>query len=453
MCHEQMDVEFGIALSHVCRTWREHVLAMPLLWNHLKVDQPNPRWAQVAAQLERSDQAPLDISIHNCAFRKSAIPRVRELMRLILPHLNRWRSLSLLYLPYKIKRIIWDNIRGKSAPLLKQIRMGPGLDRMSGGRTQCSWNARNILDGFQNLEDVEWAYMGKSHKSVPTFIKLRRLIVPLGTLKLSNIPFVHLIRQILTDSPTLETLEIFNGPLNQEESTNAVDGLDLPLLTHHTLRELRIEGGDRIVRIRSAIVRSLVLPKLQRFADGYHYLDALDLSSCKTIAKENSLPALRALSITGDLEYRAPSFHASKPFLPAAIHNLVKLRVLTLSDINFDSRRWLPNLGSSCPHLRWLLIIYCVGYDIPSIRAIVKNRIDNDEMTPLDHLVIEPDEDAPSECKVYPADQEWFSSVLDFKFHDDRWYIYGRTPAVWQLGDARFDRQSGTFTQYQIRLR
>ncbi|KAG9015680.1 hypothetical protein FRB90_004469 [Tulasnella sp. 427] len=421
---DRMGVTFQIQASHVCRIWREYTLAMPLLWNHLRVNHAVPRWDWLIAQLERSGQAPLDISINVISFRQSAIPHMRKLLRLLLPHLSRWRSLHLENLPHKVKRILWDAVRGKSAPLLVQIRMTTGSEWWRSSHRSCSWNARGILDGFKQLEDVRWSCMRTSFKSVPTFKNLRKLKIQSGTLTIPYIPFIHLVRQILLDSLALESLEIQHGPYKQPVDLDEVARLNLPLFTHQSLQKLIIDtnfGHTIFPLVRTALVRSLILPKLERLTDLYN-LNELDLSCCNIIAKENSLPKLRVLRLTERELLWLPRFPAPKSFLPVAIRNLVSLRALTFSGVDFQSRRWLPILGDSCPHLRWLLFLSCIGYDIPSIQVIVKDRLDKDGVTALEILVIQTDGDAPTECKVSPEDAEWFSGVLDFNPEHDFWY-------------------------------
>lgn len=158
-----------------------------------------------------------------------------------------------------------------------------------------------------------------------------------------------------------------------------------PVLTHHSLRILSIVCSEQV---RSATIRSLILPNLRTFSAIYQP-DAVDLSCCGIIARENSLPELRVISITGE-GASGPSFRSQMRLLRPAIQNLVNLRVLTFTDVDFGHGEWLPSLGTSCPHLRWLLFFYCVGFTTPSIRQVVGARIQGDGINPLEVLGFEP---------------------------------------------------------------
>ncbi|KIO29692.1 hypothetical protein M407DRAFT_226505 [Tulasnella calospora MUT 4182] len=109
------------------------------------------------------------------------------------------------------------------------------------------------------------------------------------------------------------------------------------------------------------------------------------------------------------------------PFLRPAIQNLAQLKILTFRTVNFDGGRWLPNLGNCCPHLRWLIFTFCIGYTIPSIRLLVETRRQRDGINPLEILCIQPFYDAPPECWADEEDAAWFSKFLKFKDQDDCW--------------------------------
>ncbi|KIO29693.1 hypothetical protein M407DRAFT_6002 [Tulasnella calospora MUT 4182] len=110
------------------------------------------------------------------------------------------------------------------------------------------------------------------------------------------------------------------------------------------------------------------------------------------------------------------------PFLRPAIQNLANLRVLTFRAINFGGDRWLPDLGNCCPHLRWLLLVHCTDYTIPSIRLLVETRIHRDGINPLEILCIQPHHDALPEYRANEEDAAWFSKFLKFKQEDDCWH-------------------------------
>ncbi|KAG8924680.1 hypothetical protein FRC00_004829 [Tulasnella sp. 408] len=134
---------FPFTISHVCHLWREHVLAIPLLWSSLHIHERVPRWEMLEVMLQRSDQAPLDIYINKQPFALSALPQMRKIMQMIFPHLARWRTLHLTDVPYKVRRVLLDLIRAKPAPRLEEINVideNPYLRK-----TSPNWRAQNLF--------------------------------------------------------------------------------------------------------------------------------------------------------------------------------------------------------------------------------------------------------------------------------------------------------------------
>ncbi|KAG8924681.1 hypothetical protein FRC00_004830 [Tulasnella sp. 408] len=134
---------FPFTISYVCRLWREHVLAIPLLWSSLHIHERVPRWEMLEAMLQRSDQAPLDIFIDKAPFTLSALPQMRKIMQMILPHLARWRTLHLTDVPYKVRRVLLDQIKAKPAPRLEEINVinqNPFIRNPSP-----NWRAQNLF--------------------------------------------------------------------------------------------------------------------------------------------------------------------------------------------------------------------------------------------------------------------------------------------------------------------
>ncbi|KAG8944072.1 hypothetical protein FRC04_002212 [Tulasnella sp. 424] len=426
ICQEGSETTFPFTVSHVSRLWREYVLSMPLLWNSLHISQSVPQWEMLEAKLERSGQAPLDIYIGQPPFVKSAIPHLRKIMRMIFPHMGRWRTLHLDDAPYKIRRILLDQIKAKSAPLLQEIQVfqSPSHDRPSRLKlknTSPHWSATDVLRGFPNLDSVKWTSSVHDVNALPTFRNLKNLTIGDGTLSIIlSLPFVQLIHRILSDSPSLETLTIYPYPTSTYIPTDGeATDLQLPTLTHYSLQRLFIESSDRV---RSAAIRTLILPKLRVFSTIY-YQNLVDLSCCNIIARENSLPELRAISMAGDIDLGllepTPSFHSQMPFLRPAIQNLTNLRVLTFRAVDFDNERWLPDVGSCCPHLRWLRFVFCTGFTVHSIRLIVQTRIHADGINPLAVLYIQHYYNAPLEDRVTEEDAAWFSKFLKFNQVND----------------------------------
>ncbi|KAG9045745.1 hypothetical protein FS837_005702 [Tulasnella sp. UAMH 9824] len=426
MCQENPSSTFQLTASHVCRRWREHVLVMPFMWNTMQINTRVPRWEMLETSLKRSGQAPLNIYIGQPPFVKSALPHLRKIMRMILPHLGRWRTLHLSRAPFKVRRVLLDQIRAMPAPLLEYIK----ISQMSSEYrepvymyTPPRWRAHNVFVGFPNLKCVEWTSFTPNPKTLPSFKNLKSLILGEGTFHDMLLgSFTQLVHHILSNSPSLETFITYN-PRPSEWDFAEPETPEPPNLTHHSLQTLTIESSPNC---RTAVIRTLVLPKLRTYLKG-HYLDEVDISCCGIIAQENSLPELRGITLSGDVAIRLGVIPVTdvQPYMPSlrpAIQNLAQLRVLGFKGVNFENERWLTDLGNCCPHLRWLRFIWCTGATIASIRLLVEMRMRQEGVTPLEYLFIAPYYSASPECRLNEEDRAWFSKLLKFGNFNDSWY-------------------------------
>ncbi|KAF8647049.1 hypothetical protein AX16_006886 [Volvariella volvacea WC 439] len=83
------------AFSHVCRHWRAVALKYPTLWNYIRIilkeeKDIEPALDLVQTYLERSEQTPLNVHVY-------IVPEMESdpIFDVLLPHANRWRSVSL----------------------------------------------------------------------------------------------------------------------------------------------------------------------------------------------------------------------------------------------------------------------------------------------------------------------------------------------------------------------
>ncbi|KAG8998276.1 hypothetical protein FRB90_012337 [Tulasnella sp. 427] len=338
---------------------------------------------------------------------------------MILPHLRRWGCLHLVDVSHKIKRIVLDQVSAGRAPLLEEVQVLHSSDlnhpsKLSLPNTCPRWKARDLFSGrLPSLRSVEWSSPLPDRKALPPLKNLRNLTLGDGTLTdPTALPFILLIHQLLTDSPSLEYLRIQHIPSNgvyYPPSTNhECTQLQLSPLTHRSLRTLIVDSSPTL---RSTVLRHLILPNLRTISNISHKHD-VDLSVCESIARRNSLPSLRVVFI---YENDPPVGSPANPnylFLAPAIRNLDNLRVLTLRSIDFEGAESLSVFSSSCPQLRWLLFILCTGFTVPAVRGIVDRRIQAEGMNPLEVLCIywiNP-EDKPTQDDV-----EWLSQRLLFK--------------------------------------
>ncbi|KAG8891168.1 hypothetical protein FRC00_014165, partial [Tulasnella sp. 408] len=398
--------------------WRRHVLDMPLLWNRLEFATDAPQWDMVEVKLQRSGQAPLDIVLKEKVFLKSGMPHLRRIMRMIVPHMERWRSVRMVDVPHKVRRVLLDQLRGKSTLLLQRVEVVQQrqYDRTPGCRiknTSRHWDARRVFDGAPNLRHLRWTSPEAECLLLPPFRNLLTLTIGHGTLDIAPEKFIQLALHILAACPTLRVLSIPLGPDSDDDTDcEDVEHLVQPPVTHSSLKLLRVTSKTSI---RSAILRSLILPELRSLGEASFDTAEVNILCCQAIAQSNSVPKLRGVVVASNLDDHFghhPAFYPHTYSLPSAINNLGGLVALVFRFVNFGgNNRWLPNLGNCCPRLKSLMLLYCTGYTVKGIQDIVEMRILEEGIESLAELRIH-----GGDREGVPNNEEatWFSQALEF---------------------------------------
>ncbi|KAG8948976.1 hypothetical protein FRC04_009177 [Tulasnella sp. 424] len=424
-CWEEEGESFAIAASHVCQLWRRYVPDMSLLWNNLEFAEEVPWWEMLEAKLKRSGRASLDIIIKEKVFLKSGMPHLRRIMGMIIPHVARWRSLQMVDVPHKIRRVLLDQLRGKSALLLERLE----IEIKSTSRR---WDARQILDGVPNLRHLEWTNPEAESRLLPPFRNLLTLKIGRGTLEMEPDQFIPLVLRILSVSPALQELSLHHGP-DQDPLTymGDVEHLVQPPMAHPSLRRLHIVSTTGI---RSVILRSLIVPNLRSLGQPGKDRDIdVNVLCCNSLAQSNVLPKLHSIAMVGNTDntdWPNQGYYPYMPSLPAAIMNLRSLVVLTFRFVDFGGdNKWLPDLGNCCSRLKSLLVMNCTGYTVKAIRAIVEVRMQREAVEPLEELYISSYPYTRSGERASVEEAAWFSQVLRF---NSRTRVWLEVDMTWQ---------------------
>ncbi|KAG9014919.1 hypothetical protein FRB90_005109 [Tulasnella sp. 427] len=421
----------AVSLSHVCRLWRSCALSMPFLWNELEFTKCAPNWEMLDAKLKRSGQAPLDVYLAEATFVKSGMPHLRRIMRMIVPQISRWRTLQMVDVPHKIRRVLLDQLRGRTVPVLERVEVVQGnkYERPFKCRiksTSPHWDPRRIFDGARNLRHLEWTIPGTESHLLPPFQQLLTLTIGEDTLQLLPEPVIELVLSILSAIPTLQELTVYNDPDVSPELTAFPASLEHLVRPPVTIPSLQLLGVFGLQAIRIAILQSLILPNLQTFGKP-HWQTNLHVMCCTFIAQTRPFPKLRSIILDGDGNFwdehiSLDGISRYMPNLPSAVSNLQKLVVLTFISVHFGgNNRWLPNLGNCCPHLKRLTMMHCIGYTVSAIRGIVEMRLQGGGIVPLEELRVDPLWSEP-ETEPTAEDIAWFSSVLRYNRNDRSWY-------------------------------
>ncbi|OSX65833.1 hypothetical protein POSPLADRAFT_1131386 [Postia placenta MAD-698-R-SB12] len=97
-CHEER-ITSALILASVCRAWRAIAFDLSVLWSAVHIDlrrlheEPDEHWKAI---LRRSRRHPLDVQIVGFYDEdKLELVRMRNAVLMLLPHLDRWRSMSI----------------------------------------------------------------------------------------------------------------------------------------------------------------------------------------------------------------------------------------------------------------------------------------------------------------------------------------------------------------------
>ncbi|KAF8182140.1 hypothetical protein K438DRAFT_1161991 [Mycena galopus ATCC 62051] len=222
-------------LSHICRTWRALALSYPPLWSLITVPStgrtPLPA---IRAQLLRSANGPLDI--HWSLTSNSDVDS--ELLALLIPHSNRWHSLSLL------RGIFMDNLHDALnwlAPLkghLAQLQKLKAVDLYG-------LVIPDILSTASNLRQVILTDRNFSPSPDSAMIPWRQITHYWGTYDLER------QRDILRHAENL--LECLMGfPSMLSPQTNNIDAITLP-----HLRRLALETPRFLSSLTTPVLEDL----------------------------------------------------------------------------------------------------------------------------------------------------------------------------------------------------
>lgn len=107
-------------LSHVSRRWRKVALCTPSIWSRVSLGGSSGTTVMALVSLERSQNQLLDVSFTE---RPNQRPLLGDFSAHILPHINRWRSLSVTTKDAKFWTGFIELVRDASAPELQSLRL------------------------------------------------------------------------------------------------------------------------------------------------------------------------------------------------------------------------------------------------------------------------------------------------------------------------------------------
>ncbi|KAF8132839.1 hypothetical protein EV363DRAFT_1430813 [Boletus edulis] len=120
---------FTLAVSHVCRHWRNVALSTPSLWTDIVVTpEERPPYELVSTLLERSKSLPIDITVnygdldeYKDDFEPPSDADLEILFAMLIPHIHRWRTIEVLVSEYHYMYAFLSAISDPSVPAAPQL--------------------------------------------------------------------------------------------------------------------------------------------------------------------------------------------------------------------------------------------------------------------------------------------------------------------------------------------
>ncbi|KAG8961044.1 hypothetical protein FRC00_013362 [Tulasnella sp. 408] len=365
---------FPTTASHVCQTFRQHALGTPTFWTTLEFCQPVPALEKYRAWLGRSGEAPLDITINSEPFKRASIRNAREIMRLTVPHIRQWRSLTVHGLPDKILRLIFDRMSQDGAEKLERLEtikvVKDNHDRWflySAGRVK--WKFKGFPKGETPPSLRHIALEGDSSQFFAARLKKLQVLEVLNRFIYTSDSEVYTIHDFLSSFPDLRILRVDDGrylhlPI-EIDCTQRITTSPVPLLTHQPLTELSVQGPQVT---RNTIISSLILPNLRYLLDRRKREPVVGVCCLPHFALNQPFPKLISLRLGGSHSSRPPLPSKWNPpnantenmaHLEGALAGLPELKALTFDHVDLE--------GGSGKQTR----LSCVGRECYTLRDLV----------------------------------------------------------------------------------
>ncbi|KAG8961262.1 hypothetical protein FRC00_012834 [Tulasnella sp. 408] len=421
---------FPITASHVCRTWRQYALETGAFWAIIEFRQAriHPAMMKYRVWLERARDSPLDIFIGPHPFKNTSVKHAKAIMRLIMPHVSRWRSFRVDRVPKKIARLIFDRLRDVSAPMLEILKaVGERARRPYQEPPTATCKLKPFVHGeASNLTELTVVDFPHDY-FVTRFTGLQ--VLRLTTFDLGGaepLEKVKSIHRILVSLPNLCVFQI-DGDRSRHGGHLVFPELDrsLPRISHPSLTELWIYLRDAD---RDAILSSLDLPRVRYVISQLQLETTFRLHLLPYLSEDHPFSNLASLRLAGRYSGRATgnviddhwnnaSNHwneVNMPYLEGALSGLPLLKALTFEQVDFGGGKWLTCLGTTCPCLQWLTFSQCGGCTLEQIRVIVETRQETHGFNPLVRLVIE-QRSSSNFIEIDEGSDEWFKRSLRYE--------------------------------------
>ncbi|KAG9019203.1 hypothetical protein FRB90_005278 [Tulasnella sp. 427] len=360
---------------------------MPKLWTtiifHRGLDEQGFQ-EQIITRLERASTSPIDICISAGAVHMPAIKNMRKICRLILPLIDRWRSLVIdKNVPHKAVRMLLDRLGTSPAQNLEELVIEPSMF-FWWEEKKLKWRFKGLKNGrtFPALRYLKLSRCRFDWNSI-TFdgvIDLQIQDARLDERDASKI--TSLVRVIMSRAPHLRRLAVsasFSHRLFTDSARPSPDAVR-EILHHYALQELRISVCESLVT--DALLHSVIMPSLENLnaEPAYNVLP----HSFYTLAYINPLRNLDSIRLHGCRD-RPTLTPQERDALPIALQSMERLRRLEFRRLNLtESETWLPRLLQWLKALKDLTFDCCQGLRASALQEMIQHGRTNQ----LDYLQI-----------------------------------------------------------------
>ncbi|KAG8928186.1 hypothetical protein FRC02_007262 [Tulasnella sp. 418] len=403
--------DMSVAISHVCRQWRDYSLNIPTIWNQINFKRlgGSTDWERQLVYLERARNAPLDILIWSGEDRRTllSVSKLAGILRILKPHLHRWRTLD-VYVHFKGLRILDEQLRQASAPALEKLTIDVWVP--------CDylpiWRLRLFSGGLPSLNYL------KMPLSLPLDSSKRLQMDSIRKLYLSDFkwffgqfPATEAILLLLSKFPNIE--EVTMGLSFRLQPVYSPLSMTIPVQLPH-LTSLKFLWGDALpepLGVTLPIFDFIHAPRLR----GINAPD-IDNSIIHALGSSNPFPGLQRLRLSYFSSPNYPDLDTFPPsVLNAAFSNLSALTDLSFSNQNVPTILFCI-LQDHCPHLINLDFHYC-GFSAEECRGLVLGRLTSKILSPFHRLEIQM-------SSLSKEDQLWLRShVPEFIYGDVMDYL------------------------------
>lgn len=312
-----------ISVSHVSRRWRDVAVYSPFLWNNIYYG-PHQRSRNALmytrACLERSRNCPLDVTLQfedGEPGQFDAVPRL--IVQMILPHVNRWRTLDVHMHHHRSLAYLLDQLPIQ-ATILKHVRV------VLENKDDQNYSREVFKPGAPMLASIELRGISFASCKFP-LAQLTSLVLTRSTRTLSPSEF----RRVLTSPTSLRDLSL-SGDL-VSAGRDAWDPISLPSLTSLTLSP----GSETSF---THLCTALIMPALESLTMQHFSPETIRIFAGSIHSDSPKYPSLRRLELR-----TLGCFVASNSMTAEIVDLLERCPMITqLSLISFYSSTYIPLL-------------------------------------------------------------------------------------------------------------